>query len=366
MYARSTGRLAALGLTLAILLSKADVATALRRARRFAQGVVEGIAAGMVIRTQRRQRSEELLPASEMANHYDNCALLMTADELYTRLEREQCDDLVVIEVVPPSHPRAIPPIPGAESVWRPEYQLPVNGAAQPLDGLVPTAEAFGLLAQRLGVHEATQIVLITSTSTRGDDTRLWWLFTAFGKRSVFVLDGGFDAWRRCAEARGPLAPNPRGRLRGTWCARALDPALLASRQAVAEQRVRLWDVRAPEEYDGRVTMPGAARPGRIPWATRRVEHGMFKSPTDGTWLPPEGIREVARRELDATPTDGGGAHVFYCQSAVRTTQLIFGMCRAGWPLERLKNYDGSWVEWSHLASDDEVHVADAEILNAS
>ena len=91
-------------------------------------------------------------------------------------------------------------------------------------------------------------------------------------------------------------------------------------------------------------------------WATRRVEYGMFKR-VDGTWLPPEGIREVACRELDATPSDGGGAHVFYCQSAVRTTQLIFGMCRAGWPLETLKNYDGSWVEWSHVATDDEVHV---------
>ena len=39
----------------------------------------------------------------------------------------------------------------------------------------------------------------------------------------------------------------------------------------------------------------------------------------------------------------------------MRTTQLIFGLARAGWPLERLKNYDGSWVEWSHLALADEI-----------
>ena len=83
----------------------------------------------------------------------------------------------------------------------------------------------------------------------------------------------------------------------------------------------------------------------------------MFKR-ADGTWLSPEGIRAVACRELGATPADGGGAHVFYCQSAVRTTQLIFGMCRAGWPLESLKNYDGSWVEWSHVATDSEVLLA--------
>ena len=39
----------------------------------------------------------------------------------------------------------------------------------------------------------------------------------------------------------------------------------------------------------------------------------------------------------------------------VRTTQLIFGLARAGWPLAQLKNYDGSWVEWSHLALAEEI-----------
>ena len=49
--------------------------------------------------------------------------------------------------------------------------------------------------------------------------------------------------------------------------------------------------------------------------------------------------------------------HVFYCQSGVRTTQLTFGLCLAGWPLERLKNYDGSWVEWSAVADNSEIEV---------
>ena len=68
----------------------------------------------------------------QMANDYENTALLMSADELYARLERDQ-HDLVCIELVPPNHPRAVPPIPGAQSVWRPDYQLPLNGDARHL-----------------------------------------------------------------------------------------------------------------------------------------------------------------------------------------------------------------------------------------
>ena len=49
--------------------------------------------------------------------------------------------------------------------------------------------------------------------------------------------------------------------------------------------------------------------------------------------------------------------HTFYCQSGVRTTQLIFGLTLAGWQSAQLRNYDGSWVEWSHLADDSEICV---------
>ena len=67
-----------------------------------------------------------------------------------------------------------------------------------------------------------------------------------------------------------------------------------------------------------------------------------------------EGTQIIERTQLDdAAPADG--AHTFYCQSGVRTTQLIFGMSLAGWDVRDLKNYDGSRVEWSHVASDEEI-----------
>jgi thiosulfate/3-mercaptopyruvate sulfurtransferase len=37
----------------------------------------------------------------------------------------------------------------------------------------------------------------------------------------------------------------------------------------------------------------------------------------------------------------------FYCQSGVRTTQWIFTLYALGWPMDKLHNYDGSWIAWS-------------------
>ena len=175
---------------------------------------------------------------------------LLTADDLYSRLCNEDhvSGRLIVIEVVPTGHVGAVPPIPGSQRVWRPDYQLPIS-SSQPLDGLAPTAESFEAFAQRLGVNEDSEVILI---SERYDDTRLWWLFVAFGKRSVYILDGGFTEWERRVAAR-PLASLEKTKgtvkhARGTWKAQPFNTQLLATRPSVSRLRTaakpRLWDVR--------------------------------------------------------------------------------------------------------------------------
>ena len=45
---------------------------------------------------------------------------------------------------------------------------------------------------------------------------------------------------------------------------------------------------------------------------------------------------------------DATRPQIFYCQSGVRTTQLIFVLYLLGWDTTKLQNYDGSWLEWSY------------------
>ena len=278
-----------------------------------------------------------------------SAALLMAPEELAARLAEPARDDLVIIEVVSPDEERESPArIPRSVRVWRPDYQLPMS-ATQPLDGLAPTAEAFEALAQRLGINDDSEVVILCR---KYDSARLWWLFVAFGKRSVWLLDGGYKAWT--AAGLPTTVQPPPARPRGTWKAQPLDRRMLATRADVRRLRgtARLWDVRTAGEYSGQVTLKGAMRPGRIPWEDGRLEWNAFRDDDGGRWHCADEIRQRAQKLLCGAAPDDWMQHVFYCQSGVRTTQLIFGLCLAGWPLERLKNYDGSWVEWSAAADD--------------
>ena len=285
----------------------------------------------------------------------DSCALLISAANL-ARCLFSTSEPAVVIELASPAELAGEPTrIPGSRRAWRPDYELPL-GDDQPLDGLCPTRDAFQAFARSHGIDDDTTVVIV---DRKYDATRLWWLFVLFGKRNVCVLDGGYKAW---VAGGWPLTleePSLGARL-GTWTAAEPDRRLVATREEVLrlERRpsARLWDVRTVEEFRGALTLPGAARGGRIPWASARLDWDLFRA-ADGTWLSAADIEELALAHLGARPSDEA-VNTFYCQSAVRTTQLIFGLHRAGWPLETLRNYDGSWVEWSHLAKDDDILVA--------
>eukprot|EP00966_Prymnesium_polylepis_P184437 4275126-Prymnesium_polylepis.1 len=332
-----------------------------------------------------------LLAVAHLATR--SSSMLISASELESRLGER---DLRVLEVVSPAELASVPDrIPTALTVWRPDYELPVD-AEQLIDGLVPTATAFEALVRRLGISDDTEVVLVdrksaarsssgalgASTTARGCGGSSVSLARAVSVCWTAALPRGYRAtirqhatlrplrppaisapsrvrpacspcaemsWR-CVTCRAPICGTcaPRARLTArSSCKAPLDRAGSRGQRVCAGPltRARLWD-RSHIELE-------LADPVRA----ERVDWDVFRRP-DGTWLEPADIRQRALEALGgAAPTDGQ-EHVFYCQSGVRTTQLIFAMVLAGWPLELLRNYDGSWVEWSRRCADDEVLVS--------
>ena len=58
--------------------------------------------------------------------------------------------------------------------------------------------------------------------------------------------------------------------------------------------------------------------------------------------------RPRERARVERLGMDRSRPQIFYCQSGVRTTQLIFVLYLLGWDTAKLRNYDGSWLEWSY------------------
>jgi len=309
---------------------------------------------------------------------------LITAEELSLQLQNPNVTPPILIEVVSPEdlqlHPLRLP---NSHILWRPDFEAP---AVDPLlGGLIPTLEQLTILTKRLGINEESRVVILDH---KYDATRLWWILILFGKDpdTVAVLDGGYAAALEFGLATEREAI--RGKVtRGDWMPRPPKRDLLASMEDVramkpptvtdaypastsnetCTENTNLWDVRTEDEFHGRVTLKGASKPGRIPWTSGRIDWFLFRNHGIGnnTWKSPDEIRKLAASHLGLVWTDDEAVddkdderndiHTFYCQSGVRTTQLIFGLVLAGFPLERLKNYDGSWVEWSYYDTNERV-----------
>ena len=236
--------------------------------------------------------------------------------------------------------------IPGARQVDRPAYAAPPerrNGVA----GNILDADAFTLLARRLGIDRDSTVVIYEN---KFDATRLWWAFTYYGKSDVRVLDGGILSWKAAGYPVDAL-PNGTTVEPGDFVAAVALPRLRVDTPEVADlhnhPKAQLWDNRSLKEFTGEERKKGAYRAGRIP-GSRHGEWVLFKSKENpAEWLTAAEMQPVLH-ELGFDPAK---EQYFYCQSGVRSTQGLFALYLSGWPLEKLHNYDDSWIGWSKDAS---------------
>ena len=105
----------------------------------------------------------------------------------------------------------------------------------------------------------------------------------------------------------------------------------------------QLWDNRDQKEYCGEDLKKGAYRKGRIPWG-KHSDWVIFKKKENAAeWISAAEAQGMLKK-LGADPKKD---QYFFCQSGVRSTQALFTFYLLGWPLEKLHNYDSSWIGWS-------------------
>ena len=233
--------------------------------------------------------------------------------------------------------------IPGAIHLWRPETE----NRDQSFPGQPPAAKQLETLLGRLGVGNRDTLIIY---SDQCDQTHLWWLLAYYGlpPNRMRLLDGGFESWK-AKEFPTQLTSPQFKPVSFRFPSKSGVSTLLATLQQVKGARGGphqvILDARRQSFFSGEGTKEGAARPGRIPGAVSVFweENRMASGPLKGCWKSPGELRELyASRGV----TPDKDIYIYTHHERCAAFSLV-SLYLAGYPLEKLHLYAGSWIEWS-------------------
>ena len=277
--------------------------------------------------------------APEEVAPYHNPDALIEAEELYELLGK---DGIRVVDFRKPEdyengH------IPGAVSLWRSDIEDPEH----PVRGMIAPRQRVESLLSENGISDRETLVIYDAHASC-DAARLWWVLKVYGFNRVRLLNGGLHAWKaagRMLSAKRPQYPTAVFRFPEEG-APFLSIQADSLNSMLQNETCLLIDARSPEEYSGFRLKSGAKRAGKIPgshnidWAaaTNYGKEMTFKS------------LEELKRIYNFLPADSSLDVITYCHSGVRSAHTSFVLSQLlGYP--RVRNYDGSWLEWSALES---------------
>jgi thiosulfate/3-mercaptopyruvate sulfurtransferase len=240
--------------------------------------------------------------------------------------------------------------VPGARHVdWR-EWTLERPSALNALLGnparwgRVPDASAA--LEQRLrslGLSNARPVLVVGTPGGWGEEGRVAWNLLYWGADEVWLLDGGFPAWRA-----GPARPVESGEARnvapGNFVLDVRPERRIEAKElraAADATAATLLDARTPAEFAGE-TMAGQKRGGHIPGARLVPAKSLYG--VDGRYVGAEELQRLAGLGPPASNTSRDRP-ITYCTGGVRSALLaVLLEARLG---VVAANYDGSLWEWS-------------------
>lgn len=230
--------------------------------------------------------------------------------------------------------------IEGALHIWRTD----IEDASFPYGGIMASPKQIEALFSELGIN-STDTLIVYDDQGLCEAARLWWILQNYDFNNVKLFHGGLNAWKKIdgnVSTDTPLVKETLFRLTDNPSMKYYTSK--EDMQTAVNTNVIVLDTRSQDEFSGKMQKSGAAKPGRIPkskhqdWAETINYHGdkKFKS-----------LDELAAiySQIDIKKED---TIIVYCHSGVRSAHTTFVLTQL-LQYNNVKNYDGSWVEWSYF-----------------
>jgi len=283
-------------------------------------------------------RTKEKIVSKSMSDtEYHNNEHIIEADELVTLLKTKN------IKIIDFRKKRKylIGHIPGALNIWRPD----IENANSPFQGMMANKETLEKLFSSLGI-EKDDIVIAYDDMGLCNAARLWWVLKVYNFDTVKLLNGGWQAWKGI---KGEISIRiPQVNTTTFSFTKTEEKALYAdmtdvSKAISSNNEVVFLDTRTSEEYSGKRQKKGAKRSGRIPKSIN-ID---WMITIDVTKSQKFKSRKALEKIYAPLGQSKNKSIVAYCHSGVRSAHTTFVLTELlGYT--NVKNYDGSWLEWSY------------------
>lgn len=230
--------------------------------------------------------------------------------------------------------------IKGALNIWRTD----IEDTSYLYSGMMAGKEQIEILFSNLGINTGDTIIIYDDNALC-DSSRLWWILQNYDFTNVKLFHGGIATWKANNGAVTTEIPKV---IKGLF---ELTKTPSMKYYVTKEQMLKavgnktiILDTRTTDEFTGKRQKKGSGKGGRIPnsrlidWSIAVDYHGDKKM---------KSIEELNKiyNELGVSKSD---TIIAYCHSGVRSAHTTFVLTQLlGY--KNVKNYDGSWTEWSQF-----------------